>query len=333
MAVLFLKGDDETLMAQALQAAVKDLVGDGDRGLMVEEVTEFNYGEGNELSMASLITAAQTMPFLTDRRVVVGRHLTMFSTAASVLPLIELLAVPPDTTDLVLVWEKASTTNRMPTVPKPLAEALKSAGAEVVDVVPSQRGRKAFIDERLAIAAVRFDNGAKQLIADRLGDDVGRLSAVLETLTSTFGPDTKLSADDVAPFLGEASGVPPWELTDAIDEGNIGLALEKLERMTVGGDRHPLQTLATLHTHYQRALRLDGANATDDRTAAEVLGMGNKLFPAKKALGLSKRLGRGRTTQAIRLLAAADLDLRGNTALSADTVMTVLVARLARMSR
>ncbi len=333
MAVLFLKGDDETLMAQALQAAVKDLVGDGDRGLMVEEVTEANYGEGSELTMASLITAAQTMPFLTDRRVVVGRHLTMFSTAASVLPLIELLAAPPETTDLVLVWEKASTTNRMPTVPKPLNEALKSAGAEVVDVVPSQRGRKAFVDERLATAAVRFDNGAKQLIADRLGDDVGRLSAVLETLTSTFGPETKLSADDVAPFLGEASGVPPWELTDAIDEGNIGLALEKLERMTVGGDRHPLQTLATLHTHYQRALRLDGANARDDRSAAEVLGMGNKLFPAKKALGLSRRLGRGRTNQAIKLLAAADLDLRGNTALSADTVMTVLVARLARMSR
>ena len=333
MAVLFLKGDDETLMAQALHAAVKDLVGDGDRGLMVEEVTEANYGEGNELTMASLITAAQTMPFLTDRRVVVGRHLTMFSTAASVLPLIELLAVPPETTDLVLVWEKASTTNRMPTVPKPLNEALKSAGAEVVDVVPSQRGRKAFVDERLATAAVRFDNGAKQLIADRLGDDVGRLSAVLETLTSTFGPETKLSADDVAPFLGEASGVPPWELTDAIDDGNIRLALEKLERMTVGGDRHPLQTLATLHTHYQRALRLDGANARDDRSAAEVLGMGNKLFPAKKALGLSRRLGRERTNQAIQLLAAADLDLRGNTALSAETVMTVLVARLARMSR
>lgn len=333
MAVLFLKGDDETLMAQALHAAIKDLVGDADRGLMVEEVTETNYGEGNELTMASLITAAQTMPFLTDRRVVVGRHLTMFSTAASVLPLIELLAVPPDTTDLILVWEKASTTNRMPTVPKPLAEALKSAGAEVVDVVPSQRGRKAFIDERLATAPVRFDNGAKQLIADRLGDDVGRLSAVLETLTSTFGPDMKLSADDVAPFLGEASGVPPWELTDAIDDGNIGLALEKLERMTVGGDRHPLQTLATLHTHYQRALRLDGANVRDDKQAAEVLGLGNKTFPAKKALGLSRRLGRARTAQAVRLLAAADLDLRGNTALSAETVMTVLVARLARMSR
>ncbi|MEM9654817.1 MAG: DNA polymerase III subunit delta [Actinomycetota bacterium] len=333
MAVLFLKGDDETLMAQALQAAVKDLVGDGDRGLMVEEVTEETFSDGAELSLAPLITAAQTMPFLTDRRVVVGRHLTLFSTAAAVLPLVELLATPPDTTDLVLIWEKASTTNRMPSVPKPLGEALKSAGAEIVDVVPSQRGRKSFVEDRLATAAVRFDTGARRVIVDRIGDDVGRLQAVLDTLTSTFGPDTKLSADDVSPFLGEASGVPPWELTDAIDSGDIGLALEKLDRITVGGGWHPLQTLATLHTHYQRALRLDGANATDDRSAADVLGLGNKLFPAKKALSLSKRLGRARTAQAVRLLAAADLDLRGNTALPSDTVMTVLVARLARMSR
>lgn len=333
MAVIFIKGDDETLMAQAIQATIKDLVGDGDRGLMVEEITEDQYDDGTELTMAPLITAAQTMPFLTDRRVIVGRHLSLFSKAATVLPLIELLAAPPETTDLVLVWEKGSTANRMPAVPKTLTEALKSAGAEFNDAAPSGRGRKSLLDEKLATAPVRFDAGARQAIADRIGDDVGRLASVLETLTSTFGPDTKLSADDVAPFLGQASDVPPWELTDAIDDGNIGLALEKLDRMTVGGDRHPLQTLATLHGHYQRALRLDGARATDDKSAAAVLGMTGSTFPARKALNLSRRLGRHKTAQAVRLLAAADLDLRGATGLPAETVMTVLVARLARLSR
>lgn len=333
MAVIFIKGDDETLMAQAVQAAVADLVGDGDRSLMVEEVTEEHYDDGTEQTLAPLITAAQTMPFLTDRRVILGRNLTMFSKAATVLPLIELLAAAPDTSDLVLVWERASNTNRMPAVPKTLTEALKSAGAEFVDAAPSGRGRKSLLEERLATAPVRLDGAAKRAIMDRIGDDVGRLASVLETLTSTFGPDAKVTVDDVLPFLGEASDVPPWELTDAIDDGDIGLALEKLSRMTHGGDRHPLQTLATLHTHYQRALRLDGAGATDEKAAAGVLGMTGSTFPAKKALNLSRKLGRARTFQAVRLLAAADLDLRGGSGLPAETVMTVLVARLARMSR
>lgn len=333
MAVVFIKGDDETLMAQAVQAAVKDLVGDGDRSLMVEEVTEEHYEDGSDFTLAPLITAAQTMPFLTERRVVVGRNLSLFSKAATVLPLIELLAAPPDTSDLVLVWERGSTANRMPAVPKGLTEGLKSAGAEFVDAAPSGRGRKSLLEERLATAPIRFEAAAKQAIMHRIGDDVGRLAAVLETLTSTFGAESKLSVDDVSPFLGEASDVPPWELTDAIDDGNIGLALEKLERMTVGGDRHPLQTLATLHTHYQRALRLDGSGARDEKAAAAALGMTGSTFPAKKALNLSRKLGSERTFQAIGLLASADLDLRGGTALPPNTVMTVLVARLARMSR
>lgn len=333
MAVVFIKGDDETLVAQALQSAVKDLVGDGDRGLMVEEVTEEHYDDGTELTMASFITAAQTMPFLTERRVVVGRHMSLFSKAATVAPLVDLLAAVPDTSDLVLVWEKGGNASRMPAVPKGLTEALKAAGAEIVDAAPSGRGRKSLLEERLATAAVQFDRSARDAIVDRIGDDVGRLSAVLETLTSTFGPDSKLTVEQVSPFLGEASDVPPWELTDAIDDGNIGLALEKLNRMTVGGDRHPLQTLATLHGHYQRILHLDGARATDEKAAAATLKMTGSTFPARKALNVSRRLGSQRTAQAIRLLAAADLDLRGASALPAETVMTVLVARLARLSR
>jgi DNA polymerase-3 subunit delta len=332
MAVVFIKGDDETLVAQAVQAAVKDLVGDGDRGLMVEEVTEEHYDDDTEQTLAPLITAAQTMPFLTDRRVVVARQLSIFSKAATVFPLVELLASPPETSDLVLVWEKGANAGRMPAVPKGLTEALKSAGAEFIDAAPSGKGRKSLLDERLATAPVQFDNSARQAIIDRIGDDIGRLAAVLETLTSTFGPDTKLGVDDVTPFLGEASDVPPWELTDAIDAGDIGLALDKLNRMTVGGERHPLQTLATLHNHYQRILHLDGARATDEKAAAALLKMTGSTFPARKALNASKRLGSQRIARAVGLLAAADLDLRGASALPAETVMTVLVARLARLN-
>jgi hypothetical protein len=47
----------------------------------------------------------------------------------------------------------------------------------------------------------------------------------------------------------------------------------------------------------------------------------------------ARRLGHDRIVDAISLLAAADLDLRGAKAWPEDLVLEVLVARLARLAR
>jgi DNA polymerase-3 subunit delta len=334
MAVIMIKGDDATLVAQAVRKAVTELVGDGDRSLMVEELEEVDYADdAGEAELAALINAAHTPPFLTERRVVVGRHLGLFTKAAQVAPLVELLADPLPTTDLVLVWERGPSSTRLGAVPKKLKEAMASAGVEQIDAAPSGKGRKGLLEERLSTAAVRLDRGAKQLIAQQLGDDVGRAESILDALHSAFGDNAKLSADQVEPFLGPPSDVPPWELTDAIDSGDIATALDKLDRMTRGGSRHALQVLATLHNHYQRALALDGAPVSDERSAAAHLGLTGSTFPARKALTLSRRLGSAQLASVIRLLAQADLDVRGASAVPDGATLEVLVARLARLSR
>ncbi|MFV0258043.1 MAG: DNA polymerase III subunit delta [Acidimicrobiales bacterium] len=334
MAVVMIKGDDATLVAQAVRKVVTELVGPGDRTLMIDELSEGDYvDDDGQPAPTALVTAAYTPPFLTERRVVVGRNLGLFSRAAQVAPLVDLLGDLLPTTDLVLVWEKGSTSSRLAAIPKPLRQALTEAGAELIDAAPSGKGRRGLLGEKLAGAAVTLDRSAQQAIADRLGDDIGRADAVLAALHSAFGEGTPLSAADVDPYLGAASDVPPWELTDAIDSGDIVVSLAKLDRMTSGGERHGLQVMATLTAHYQRALGLDGAPVRDDRAAAAHLGMTGSTFPAKKALALSRRLGSGRLRQMTELLAQADLDLRGASAVPSDAVLQVLVARLARLSR
>lgn len=336
MAVVVIKGDDATLVSQALLGVVNDFVGSGDKSLMVEEVTERHYvgDDGGVAELTALINASHTPPFLTDRRVVVGRNLALFTKADQVAPLVTYLESPSDTTDLVLVWEKGSSSQRLGAVPKSLKAALKSAKAQEIDAAPSGRGRKALLEERLGDAPLRFDSAARKAISGRVGDDVGRVNQIIEALLSTFGEGARLGADEVEPFLGTASDVPPWELTDAIDEGNIALALEKMHRMTRGGERHALQVMATLHSNYQRALALDGApGVSDERSAATRLGMKGSTFPAKKALTLSRRMGSDRLRSAMKLLADADLALRGGSAIESEALMEVLIARLARLSR
>ena len=89
--------------------------------------------------------------------------------------------------------------------------------------------------------------------------------------------------------------------------------------------------MASLHSHYERMLKLDGSGVRDEETAAELLGI--KSFPAKKALMQTRRLGSEPIAKAIVLLGTADMDLKGNTGLDPRTVIEVLVARLAQVSK
>ena len=150
---------------------------------------------------------------------------------------------------------------------------------------------------------------------------------------ATFGPGAgPLGPDDVEPFIGDAGGVPPWDLTDALDAGRVSDAVTNVRRMVQGGGRHPLQVMATLTTHYGRMLRLDGSGIRSEKDAAALLGMKGSTYPAKKALAATAKLGSARIARAVRLLAVADVDLRGRTATPPEQVLEVLVARLASLA-
>jgi DNA polymerase-3 subunit delta len=209
-----------------------------------------------------------------------------------------------------------------------------AAGGEIVDTdAPTGRGLAGWVAEHLHDAGLDVDGRARERIAALLGEDAGALVGIIERLKGAYPPGTRLGMDEVEPFLGQAGGVPPWELTDAIDQGDVPLSLERLHRMMEAGDRHPLAIMATLQAHYTRMLRLDGAGVRGEKEAAQLLGMKGSTFPAKKALNQSKRLGGPGVRRAVQLLAGADVDLRGARAWPGELVMEVLVARLARLSR
>ena len=317
--VYLLRGEDESLMSSALTDLVHRLVGDGDRTLMVTQLDSDDYDIG------TLVDAAQTAPFLTDRRVVVGRQIGRFA-AEDVASLVGYLADPLPTTELVLTGGGGR-------MPKSLLDAIKRVGGVITDTdAPSNaRDRRQWFDDHLASSGLRLDGTARAALAERLGEDVGRLAAIVETLRSTFGNGATLRANDVIPFVGDAGSVPPWDLTDAIDRGDRSVALAMLTRMLQGGDRHPLQVMAILHSHYVRMLKLDGTDVGDENAAAAVLGV-KSAFQARKSLDGLRRLGPDGVRRAVQLLAQADLDLRGAKDWPEELVMEVLVARLARLA-
>jgi len=319
MACYYITGDDESLMLSAIGELVKSLVGTGDRTLMVDDF------DGDDFELRAVVDAAQTSPFLTDKRVVVARGVGRFN-AEDVATLVAYLGDPLPTTDLVLVGGGGR-------VPKALTDALKKAGAATIDSSPPSRARErsGWFEEQIKAAGLKLDAQAVQLLATWLGEDAGRLQGILDTLRSTYGDSKTLRSADITPFLGDAGGVPPWDLTDAIDRGDTTVSLQLLHRMIRAGDRHPLQVMSILHGHYTKLLSLDGSGARDEASAAVAMGI-KPGFPAKKAFDQYRKLGGGAVTRAVGLLAQADLDLRGAKEWPEELVMEVLVARLSRLA-
>jgi len=318
--VYLIRGTDPSLVAQAAHAVTEQLVGGGDPSLVVEEFG----GPGIEpFDVGAVIDACTTPPFLVERRVVVVRDIGQL-TPADARRLVEYLKDPLDTTTVVLVAGGG-------TLPQALSKAAGASGLVVETSVGTGRARSQWLADHLRGGPVRLDGAATALLSEHLGEDMGRLEGLLDTLSSAYGPGATVSIDDLEPFLGTAGALAPWDLTDAIDAGRSAKALSVLHRMLDAPDSHPLRVMSVLHGHYRKMLQLDGAGVTSAEDAARVLGM-KSAYPAKKALTASQRLGIERIARAITLLARADLDVRGTTALPGETVLEVLVARLSRLA-
>lgn len=315
--VSLVRGDDPTLLNDQVRTLIHEASGGEDLSLGLDDFSSEEY------EIAAAVDSAQTPPMFTTKRVVVARGIGRFSTS-EIESLLGYLTQPCPTTHLIL-------TTGGGTVGKKIVDAVKKVGDVIESGAPSGKARMGWVNERLADAPVKLDGRAIQRLAEHLGDDLGRLNGILEILSAVHGEGVRIGVDELEPFLGAAGTGAPWDLTDAIDRGDTSAALDQLNRQMEAGERHPLQVMGSLQSHFLRMLRLDGAGCRDENDAAKALGLTGSTFPAKKALGQSKRLGSTGIARAVELLAQADLDLRGVRDIPGEVVMEVLVARLSKL--
>lgn len=307
-------GDDQSLVAQAERKLVSEIAAAGDPPAVAE-----TYG-AEDLDVIGLVGACRTPPFFATRRLVVLREVGRLR-QDQVGALADYLENPLETTSLVLVAGGGQ-------FPPKLLAAVKRMG-EVVDANVG-RDRASWLSSLVAAAGLQLGPRARERLLSHIGEDLGRASGLIETLAASYGEGARVGVEELEPFLGEAGSVPPWSLTDAIDAGETPRAVAMLHRML--GDRHPLVVMAVLHRHYASMLRLDGVPVSSPQDAAEVLGA-RSSFTAGKSLAALRRLGTTEVGYAFSLLAAADMDLRGETGWPPELVLEVLVARLSRLGR
>jgi DNA polymerase-3 subunit delta len=337
VSVYLVKGSDPMLRDHVVDDLVRELLDGEDRTLAVEEFTVPGRvasgdespapggAEAREEVVAGVLNAASSPPFMTARRVIVI-HEAGALTAADAEPIVRFLADPLDTSVLVFVAGGG-------TLPPGLTKQLKACKAE--ERAPDSEKTQDVLADAVRAANLKLRPDAAKVVAAHLGQDAGRVAAFVDVLAAAYPEGAQLSEDDVAPYLGDAGAIPPYQLTNAIEEGDSARALQVLHRLlTVSSPQqpkpmHPLQIMGTLTNYYRRILRCDDpALATvDDAVAA--LGGRISQFPARKLMDQARALGIDGVREAFDHLYQADLDLKGARGIPEDAVMDVLVARLA----
>ncbi|HMC51217.1 MAG TPA: hypothetical protein VKI64_00540, partial [Acidimicrobiales bacterium] len=221
--VYLVRGDDPALLGEAVLDLVRELVGEEAYGLAVEDL-------GDEADVGAVVDACVTPPFLAHRRVVVVRDAGRFR-GDDASRLTAYIGDPMPTTSLVLVAEGGQLSPSVATAVRGIGKVLDASRPR------DGRARRQWVSDRLHDAPVRLDAPAAAMVEEHLGEDLGRLTALLELLAASYGERARLGVEEVAPFLGEAGGVAPWELTDAMDAGDTAGALAALHRLLAGGRR------------------------------------------------------------------------------------------------
>jgi len=331
----FVRGDDPVLRGEVLDRVLDGLVPHAERSLAVEDFTvpgragagDADSGaDARDAVVGSALVAAQSPPFMTASRVIVLRDVGNLTTADAE-PFVRYLADPLDTTVLVFV----AGGGRLP------ANLTKAWKGIVEETGPESEKTLDVLVQHAKAAGLNLGADARQVIVDHLGEDAGRVPQFVELLRSVYGDDTLLGVAEIEPYLGEAGAIPVYQLTNAIESGDVAGSLEILHRLlhvtgAQGKPMHPLQVLGLLHHHYRRLLVLDDPAIRSESDAVSALGGKVKPYPARKAMEHSRALGTDRLRKAYDALGQADLDLKGATGMPEDAVIEVLVARLAGLS-
>ncbi|HET7530572.1 MAG TPA: DNA polymerase III subunit delta [Mycobacteriales bacterium] len=306
--VTLVVGDEEFLVARAVQRAVNAATSAGDSG-DVHDVP------AAELSPAEL--AELTSPSLFgDARIVVVRSAQDAGKelAAALLALAE----SADESVVLVVTHAGGAKG------KALLEGLRGTGAKVVEVprVRSQRDREQFVADEVAAGGGSIDRDAAADLVASIGADLRELATACTQLVADCG--SRVRAEHVAAYYRGRAESTGFAVADRAVEGDVAAALETL-RWAFATGVDPVLISAALASH----LRTLGAVAAAGRGSPDALAgpLGMPAWKVRRAQGWLKRWRPESLAEAVHAVAVADAGIKGEGADAAyaaeRAVMTV----------
>jgi DNA polymerase III subunit delta len=256
-------GEEQYLQQQALRLLQETI----DESVRFFNVSAFSIGSDNgsgiKTSAAMAIDAANQMPMISPRRLVIIRDFDKIK--EDELELVLAYLKRPATTTTV-VFQAVSPDKRR----KLTATLFKCCAVISFDLL--ERGSaKRWAEKRLKESGCSIEPGALQTLIDLVGTGLTRLANELDKLAAYADGDT-ITNSAVQELVPRASEHNNWELWDAINSQNRKLALRLMKHLLDDNDALPI--LGSLASLYRRLL-----------TGKELVEHGASTQEVKRATG------------------------------------------------
>lgn len=318
--VVVIFGDEEYQKSRALVATRNDLLPPSvDPSLALSEYDGSRDEENGGPDYAAVADDLGTLPFLTDRRVVVIRDADRFISAHRER-LERYLAGPSPTGTLVLVCRSFPKTTRLYKAAVAIGrivECKKLSGRSVID----------FITEQVAANGKRIEYPTAARLAELIGNEQGTLAGEVEKLCLYAMDRSSVTSEDVDALVGHSREEKIFAAMDAAAAGAVRSALTLWNQVletdraaafkAVGGIAFVLRKWQTAHN-----LRAAGLNAAAIAPKVMMWGRESEL---EALLG---RLSPVRIQQFIAALAELDAQAKSG-ARSIETGVEALLIEIA----
>jgi DNA polymerase-3 subunit delta len=200
----------------------------------------------------------------------------------------------------------------------PLVKALGKRGEVLVWDV-SSRAVPRWLAEQFKLHGVPAEPEACRLLAELVGDDAYELAGEVDKL-ATWANGAEVTEADVETLVAARADAPPWNLTDAWGERDVGGVLRAAER-TIDRTGEPLsrsvpRLVAGLTKHVRNARAAHGLEASGSTAAEAAATLGLKPYPAQKLYAQIRNFSRDELDTAVIRLAELDHALKGGSRLA-----------------
>lgn len=208
--VYVLYGAEAYLLKQYKDKLVKAMVNEGDN-------MNFTSFTGKDISTKEVIDLAETMPFLSDRRVILIEDSGFFKSATD--DLADYMEAIPETTFFIFAEKEVDKRNR-------LYKACYKAGKVVEFETQNEQLLARWIGSRIKKEGKNITNEAYQLFIAKTGTDMENIDKELEKLICYTLDKATIEASDVEAITTEQISNKVFEMVDSIALHNQAKALD-----------------------------------------------------------------------------------------------------------
>lgn len=267
----------------------------------------------DEADPGEIVSVSRTLPFLSERQVVVVQGAERYESESAAGPLMSYLENPSDTTVLALV------ANRLDRRSKLYKTCTKSAA--VVEC-PELKEREASSWARQEIERLgkRIEGPALQQLIDRSGTRLGDVANAINLVTNYVGAAETIAEADVVTACADVAEEEVWSLTDAIASSDTDKAVRVLREILELG-KNEFEILGTINWLLKSAY-----------FAAVPSAHRLQPFLLKKVGPLAEKLGKEKFRDAFSLCMDTEILLR-STGVDRTLALELLVVKLAAPRR